>query len=55
VNWQQTFGRRGIGLFGVTHSQARVQQRIQDLLRNGLPPDGQSVDEQLAAGETVFS
>jgi hypothetical protein len=54
VNWQQTFGRRGIGLFGVTHSQARVQQRIQDLLRNGLPPDGQSVDEQLAAGETVF-
>jgi hypothetical protein len=54
VNWQQTFGRRGVGLFGVTHSRARVQQRIADLLRSGLPPAGASVEEQLAAGETVF-
>jgi hypothetical protein len=54
VNWQQTFGRRGVGLFGVTHSQARVQQRVQDLIRNGVPPDDRSVADQLAAGETVF-
>ena len=53
-NWQQTFGRRGVGLFGVTHSQAQVQQRVQDLIRNGLPPDDASVEEQLEAGETVF-
>jgi hypothetical protein len=54
LNWQQTFGRRGVGLFGVTHSQARVQQRVQDLIRNGLPPDDASVEDQLAAGVTVF-
>ena len=54
VNWQQTFGRRGVGLFGVTHSQARVQQRISDLLRNGVPPAGAPVEQQLAGGETVF-
>ena len=54
LNWQQTFGPRGVGLFGITHSQARVQQRVQDLIRNGLPGDGLSVEQQLAAGETVF-
>ena len=54
VNWQQTFGGRGVGLFGVTHSHARVDQRVRDVLRNGVPPAGTSVDDQLAAAETVF-
>jgi hypothetical protein len=54
INWQQTFGQRGVGLFGVSHSRARVQQRISDLLRNGLPAQDASVEEQLAGGETVF-
>jgi hypothetical protein len=54
VNWQQTFGARGVGLFGVTHSRARVQQRVSDLLLNGVPPSGTPVDEQLAGGVTVF-
>lgn len=54
INWQQTFGGQGVGLFGVTHSRARVQQQVNDLLRNGLPSPGASVEEQLAAGQTVF-
>jgi hypothetical protein len=54
-NWQQTFGTRGVGLFGVTYSSADVRQRVQDLLRNGVPPPGTPVDEQLAGGVTVFA
>jgi hypothetical protein len=54
INWQQTFGRKGVGLFGVTHSRARVEQRVADLVRNGIPPPDTSVEDQLSRGETVF-
>jgi TonB dependent receptor/TonB-dependent Receptor Plug Domain len=54
LNWQRTFGSRGIGLFGVTYSRAATDQRIKDLLKNGLPASGLSVEEQLARGTEVF-
>jgi outer membrane receptor protein involved in Fe transport len=53
VNWQRTFGR-GVGLLGLTHSRAAVDQQVNDLLRNGVPPPGTPVDEQLAGGVLVF-
>ncbi|MSO57236.1 MAG: DUF2867 domain-containing protein [Acidobacteria bacterium] len=52
-NWQRAF-RRGVGLFGVTYSRATVEQRVGDLLRNGLPAPGTPVGDQIAGGETVF-
>jgi hypothetical protein len=54
-NWQQTFGTRGVGLFGVTYSRAEVRQRVQDLVREGVPPPGTPVEDQLAGGVTVFA
>ena len=43
-NWQRIFGSRGVGLFGITHSEAKVGQQVKDLVaqnvaRPGLPPD----------------
>ena len=54
-NWQQTFGTRGVGLFGVTYSRADVRQRVQDLVREGVPAPGTPVEDQLASGVTVFA
>ena len=38
VNWQRTFGSRGVGLFGVTHSEAKVGQQVKDLAAQSVPP-----------------
>jgi len=37
LNWQRVFGETGVGLLGVTHSRASVNQRVKDLFRSGLP------------------
>jgi hypothetical protein len=37
LNWQHLFGDRGVGLFGVSHSEARVNQTAKDVQRYGLP------------------
>lgn len=37
VNWQRLFGTRGVGLLGVSHSEARVSQTVRDVGRFGLP------------------
>jgi hypothetical protein len=55
VNWQRLFGARGVGLFGVTHSEARTGQQVKDLVRDGVPPPDVPVDEILAASPVVFS
>ncbi|MFP5380295.1 MAG: carboxypeptidase regulatory-like domain-containing protein, partial [Vicinamibacteria bacterium] len=54
VNWQRIFGARGVGLFGITHSEARVGSQVKDLLRDGVPPLGAPVEDILAAGPVVF-
>ncbi len=53
-NWQRLFGERGVGLLGLTHSEARINSTVRDLIRFGLPP-GQTVEEQIANAPTVFS
>lgn len=55
VNWQRVFGQRGVGLFGVTHSYAAVGSTVKDLVRDGLPPDGLSVDEVIGRAPLVFN
>lgn len=37
LNWQHLFGARGVGLLGVSHSEARVKQTAKDVGRYGLP------------------
>ncbi len=53
VNWQRLFGSRGVGLLGVTHSEAKVGQRVKDLALEGPPPTGPA-DEAIAAAPTVY-
>ena len=43
-NWQRIFGTRGVGLLGVTHSEAKVGQQVKDLVRNAVPPSGIPAD-----------
>ena len=54
LNWQRIFGDRGVGLLGVTHSEASVSARVRDLVRAGLPPIGTPIDQQIANGQLVF-
>ncbi|MEZ5354702.1 MAG: TonB-dependent receptor [Bryobacteraceae bacterium] len=53
-NWQRLFGSRGVGLLGVTHSEARVNQSARDLVRGGIPPPDISFDQLLAGGDLVY-
>jgi outer membrane receptor protein involved in Fe transport len=54
VNWQRLFGARGVGLLGVTHSEARVNQSVRDLVRDSVPPPGARLDELIGASPTIF-
>ena len=53
-NWQRTFGSRGVGLFGITHSEAKVGQQVKDLVAHGVPPPGAPPEEVIADGEVVY-
>ncbi len=55
INWQRVFGTRGVGLFGLTHSEARVTSTVKDLLRDGVPPQEVPVDDLITNGPVVFS
>lgn len=55
INWQRVFGSRGVGLLGVSHSEAAVTSTVKDLVRNGVPPDGAPVDEVIEQGPVVFT
>jgi outer membrane receptor protein involved in Fe transport len=55
LNWQRIFGDRGVGLFGITHSEARTRQQVKDLVRDGLPPPDVPVDDVIAGSPVVFS
>jgi hypothetical protein len=54
LNWQRTFGARGVGLLGVTYARAAVRQRIGDLIRAGVPAAGTTIAEQIAGAQEVF-
>ncbi|MBL8173363.1 MAG: TonB-dependent receptor [Bryobacterales bacterium] len=53
-NWQRLFGTRGVGLLGVTHSEARLTSSVRDLIRSGKPLNTTPVDEVLAASPVVY-
>lgn len=54
INWQRVFGTRGVGLLGVTHSEAHVTSTVKDLVRDGVPPPGVPVEEIINQGPLVF-
>ena len=53
-NWQRTFGSRGVGLFGVTHSEATVGQQVKDLVAQGVPPPGVPPEIVIARSPVVY-
>ena len=53
-NWQRVFGSRGVGLLGVTHSEARLGQQVKDLVRDAVPPDNAPVEVVIAASPVVY-
>ena len=53
-NWQRTFGSRGVGLFGVTHSEAKVGQQVKDLVATGVPPPGVPPEAVIARSPVVY-
>jgi len=55
INWQRVFGTRGVGLLGISHSQASVTSTVKDLVRDGVPPPGVPVDDLIARGPLVFT
>jgi hypothetical protein len=54
VNWQRTFGSRGVGLFGITHSEAKVGQQVKDLVASGVPPPGSPTEDVIARSPVVY-
>jgi outer membrane receptor protein involved in Fe transport len=56
VNWQRLFGDRGVGLLGIAHSEASVNQTVRDLLRGGIPipPPESGLDEIIARSPIIF-
>jgi hypothetical protein len=54
VNWQRVFGSRGVGLFGVSHSEAKVSQQVKDLVAEGAPPPGVPPDDLIARSPIVY-
>jgi hypothetical protein len=53
-NWQHLFGSRGVGLLGLTHSDAGVNSTVKDIVRNGIPSTTAPVDQIIAGSPTVF-
>jgi len=55
VNWQRTFGSSGVGLFGVSHSEAKVGQQVKDLVAQGAPPAGVPPEVVIARSPVVYA
>ena len=53
-NWQRTFGSRGVGLFGITHSEAKVGQQVKDLVAQGVPPPDVPPEVVIARSPVVY-
>jgi hypothetical protein len=54
VNWQRIFGSRGVGLLGVTHSEAKVGQQVKDLVAEGIPRAGVPPEDIIARSPVVY-
>jgi len=53
-NWQRTFGSRGVGLLGISHSNAKVGQQVKDLVAEGVPPPGVPPEVVIARSPVVY-
>ena len=53
-NWQRTFGARGVGLLGVSHSHATVGQQVKDLVAQGAPPPEVPPEAVIAQSPVVY-
>jgi hypothetical protein len=53
-NWQRTFGARGVGLLGVSHSHAQVGQQVKDLVAQGAPPPDVPPEAVIAQSPVVY-
>ena len=54
VNWQRIFGTRGVGLLGVTNSEAKVGQQVKDLVAPGAPPAGVLPGDLITSSPIVY-
>ena len=54
VNWQHIFGSRGVGLLGVTHSEAKVGQQVKDLVAQGAPSPDVASGDLIARSPVVY-
>lgn len=54
LNWQRLFGARGVGLLGLTHSEASTRVKVRDLVRDGVPPAGIPLPELIGQSPLVF-
>ena len=54
VNWQRTFGSRGVGLLGVTYSHASLGQQVKDLVAQGVPPPDAPPEAVIARSPVVY-
>jgi hypothetical protein len=55
LNWQRTFGSRGVGLLGVSHSRAKVTQQVKDLVAQGVPPPDVPPETVIAQSPVVYA
>jgi hypothetical protein len=53
-NWQRLFGNSGVGLLGLTHSEAKVGTTVRDLFRRGIPPVNTNIDQLLTVSPVVY-
>ncbi len=54
-NWQRLFGSRAVGLFGVSHSEAKVGQQVKDLVAQGVPPPNVSPADIITESPVVYA
>jgi hypothetical protein len=54
-NWQRVFGSQGVGLLGITHSEAKVGQQVKDLVAQGVPPTDVPPDVVIGLSPVVYS
>ena len=54
ANWQRIFGSRAVGLFGISHSEAKVGQQVKDLVAQGVPPPDVSPADIITRSPVVY-
>lgn len=55
LNWQRLLGDRGVGLLGLTHSEAKVGSLVRDLFRGGTPPAGVDLSQIIGRSPIIYS